>query len=83
MTHAFLTTQQSCDRCLEESRRDVSSNMASPLKERIVYEVRQVFLYIPSELSATGFELKIAGVVKVVKKVRHVNIIKCEEDTCT
>ena len=56
------------------------SNMASPLKERIVYEVRQVFLYIPSELSATGFELKIAGVVKVVKKVRHVNIIKCEEE---
>ena len=56
------------------------SNMASPVKERIVYEVRQVFLYIPSELSATGFELKIAGVVKVVKKVRHVNIIKREED---
>ena len=35
----------------------------------LVYEVKQVYIYIPSELSATGFELKIAGLVRIVKKV--------------
>lgn len=34
----------------------------------LVYEVKQVYIYIPSELSATGFELKIAGLVRIVKK---------------
>ena len=40
----------------------------------LVYEVKQVYIYIPSELSATGFELKIAGLVRIVRKVGGVYI---------
>ncbi|XP_019849999.1 PREDICTED: TBC1 domain family member 15-like [Amphimedon queenslandica] len=38
-----------------------------PAKD-IVHEVKNVFIYIPAELSATGFELKINGFVRIVKK---------------
>jgi hypothetical protein len=31
----------------------------------LVYVVNEVYIYIPTELSAAGFELKIAGSVKV------------------
>ena len=35
----------------------------------VIHEVKNVFVYIPVELSATGFELKINGIVRIVKKV--------------
>ena len=31
----------------------------------LVHEVNEVYIYIPTELSAAGFELKIAGSVKI------------------
>lgn len=34
-----------------------------------IYEVKQVYICIPAELSATGFELKIGGLVRIVRKV--------------
>ena len=36
---------------------------------RMVFEVKQVYIHIPAELSATKFELKISGVVRIIKKV--------------
>ena len=38
------------------------------VKVTTVYEVRNVFICIPAELSATGFELKIAGLVKLLRE---------------
>lgn len=35
----------------------------------VVHEVKSVYVYIPAELSATGFELKINGTVRIVRKV--------------
>ncbi len=35
----------------------------------VVYEVNEVYVYIPAELSAAGFELKIAGCVRITDKV--------------
>lgn len=35
----------------------------------VVYEVNEVYIYIPAELSAAGFELKIAGCVRIIDKV--------------
>ena len=35
----------------------------------LVYEVNEVYVYIPAELSAAGFELKIAGSVRIIDKV--------------
>ena len=35
----------------------------------VVHEVEEVYIYIPAEISAAGFELKIAGVVRVEDKV--------------
>ena len=35
----------------------------------VVYEVNEVYVYIPAELSAAGFELKIAGSVNITDKV--------------
>ena len=37
----------------------------------VVYEVYEVYVYIPAELSAAGFELKIGGVVRITDKVQH------------
>ncbi len=37
----------------------------------VVYEVKEVYIYIPAELSAAGFELKIAGCVSITDKVGH------------
>ncbi len=40
------------------------------LDERdLKYEVKEVYVYIPAELSAAGVELKIAGSVVVINKV--------------
>lgn len=38
-------------------------------KKIVVYSVNEVYIYIPAELSAAGFELKIAGSVQVTDKV--------------
>ncbi len=35
----------------------------------VVYDVGEVFIYIPAELSAAGFELKIAGRVRITDQV--------------
>ena len=35
----------------------------------VVYEVGEVFIYIPAELSAAGFELKITGRVRITDQV--------------
>ncbi len=35
----------------------------------LVHEVSEVYIYIPEECSAAGFELKIAGSVKIADKV--------------
>lgn len=37
------------------------------------FEVKSVYIYIPAELSATGFELKISGVVRILRKVSVVS----------
>ena len=50
----------------------MESSLGSPLGPGtgiVVYEVNEVYLYIPAELCAAGFELKIAGVVRIVDKV--------------
>lgn len=46
---------------------DPGGNGISLAKEDgvLVYVVSEVYIYIPSELSAAGFELKIAGSVKI------------------
>lgn len=36
---------------------------------KLVCEVKQVFIHIPAEQSAAGFELKIAGLVRITTKV--------------
>ena len=36
---------------------------------RLIYEVKQVYIHIPAEQSAARFELKIAGVVRIITKV--------------
>jgi len=36
----------------------------------LVYEVKEVYIYIPAELSAARVELKISGSVVIVNKVR-------------
>lgn len=43
----------------------------------VIHEVKNVFVYIPAELSATGFELKINGIVRIVKKVLLVLCMCC------
>lgn len=40
-----------------------------PAKEIVVYMVNEVYICIPVEHSAAGFELKIAGSVKIADKV--------------
>lgn len=35
----------------------------------VVYEVHEVYVYIPPELSAAGFELKIGGVIRITDRV--------------
>ena len=37
--------------------------------EVLVHSVNEVYIYIPAELSAAGYELKIKGSVKIVDKV--------------
>ena len=37
----------------------------------LVYEVKEVYIYIPAEFSAARVELKISGSVVVVNKVRE------------
>ena len=45
-------------------------NTPSPsTKGIVVYTVNEVYIYIPAEHSAAGFELKIAGSVKITDKV--------------
>ena len=39
-------------------------------EEVTVYVVSEVYIYIPAELSAAGFELKIAGSVKITDHVK-------------
>ena len=36
----------------------------------VVYEVHEVYVHIPAELSAAGFELKIGGIVRITDRVR-------------
>lgn len=38
----------------------------------VVYEVHEVYVYIPAELSAAGVELKIGGTVRIIDKVCNV-----------
>ena len=38
--------------------------------ESTVHEVAEVYVYIPPELSVAGVELKLAGSVRVVNRVR-------------
>lgn len=40
----------------------------------VVYVVNEVYVYIPAELSAAGFELKIAGSVKI-KDMHKVSLV--------
>ena len=42
---------------------------------KVVYEVKQVFIHIPPEQSATRFELKISGSAKVMTKVLRICIV--------
>lgn len=45
------------------------SSGSTAAKPSIVHEVKNVFISIPPELSATGFELKIAGLVRLMREV--------------
>lgn len=55
---------------MEEGVPNVNVGPVAPYPAKdIVHEVKNVFIYIPAELSATGFELKINGFVRIVKKV--------------
>lgn len=45
----------------------------SGAKTTVVHEVRKVLICIPPELSATGFELKIVGLVKLLRKAGTCN----------
>ena len=38
-------------------------------REILVHVVNEVYIYIPAELSAAGYELKIRGSVKIIDKV--------------
>ena len=40
-------------------------------KAIVVYRVHEVYVHIPPELSAAGFELKIAGTVVITDQVLH------------
>ena len=40
-------------------------------KRIVVYAVDEVYIYIPPELSAAGFELKISGSVQITDKVQQ------------
>lgn len=40
----------------------------------LVYTVNEVYIYIPTELSAAGFELKIAGSV-TIKDIHKVGVV--------
>ena len=42
---------------------------SAPPSEVLVHSVDEVYIYIPAELSAAGYELKIRGSVKIVDKV--------------
>ena len=48
------------------STSDAKTNGASST----IHEVSEVYVYIPPELSAAGVELKIAGSVRVINKVK-------------
>lgn len=37
----------------------------------VVHEVEEVYIYIPAEISAAGFELQIGGVVRVEDRVSN------------
>ena len=37
----------------------------------VVHEVNEVYIYIPAELSAAGFEIKIGGAVRITDKVKQ------------
>ena len=41
--------------------------------ESTLHEVAEVYVYIPPEISAAGVELKLAGSVRVVNKVRRLH----------
>ena len=43
---------------------------SSSSKSTTIHEVKNVFISIPPELSATGFELKISGSVKLISEVQ-------------
>ena len=55
----------------ERSVRYQSSGTIAKKKvmEVIAFQVNEVYIYIPAELSAAGFELKIAGSVRISEKV--------------
>ena len=36
---------------------------------KVEYEVKQVYIHIPAEKSAAKFELKIAGIIRIITKV--------------
>lgn len=42
-----------------------------------IFEVEDVYLHIPTELSAAGFELKIAGTVMVTDRVSALHVCMC------
>ena len=41
--------------------------------ESTLHEVAEVYVYIPPEISAAGVELKLAGSVRVVNRVRRLH----------
>lgn len=48
----------------------------------VVYEVGEVYVYIPAEQSAAGFELKISGTVRITDKVCIFNIFVSLVPSC-
>ena len=62
---------------LAEQFPEAGQDSATKDKEIVVYEVNEVYVYIPAELSAAGFELKIAGSVNITDKVSV-----CERERC-
>ena len=41
-----------------------------------LFEAGEVYVYIPAELSAAGFELKIAGTVMITDRVRRLIVLQ-------
>lgn len=55
--------------CVSDMSTTMSQVEATSSQGERIHEVKQVYIYIPAELSATGFELKIAGSICIIHKV--------------